>query len=226
MFRDRREAGQRLAEHLVAYRSDPNVVVVGLPRGGVPVAREVATVLGAPLDVIIVRKLGVPRQPELAMGAIGEGGARYVDEDLVRRMGVSSASVAAVEQQERSELESRAQLFDICRPGVTLGGRVVIVVDDGLATGSTARAACQVARAAGARRVVLAVPVAPSDWAQRLREVADEHVAVETHRRFRAVGLHYRDFSPTSDDEVVECLRSVAEQRAVQDPPEEPWPTG
>lgn len=214
MFRDRREAGQRLAEQLLAYRNAPDVVVVGLPRGGVPVAREVATMLGVPMDVIVVRKLGVPFQPELAMGAIGEDGARYVDEDLVRRTGVSAAEVEAVEQLERSELEWRSHRFRTGRPGVSLDGRVVIVVDDGVATGSTARAACHVARAAGARRVILAVPVAPSDWAERLHDAADEYVAVETHSRFGAVGLFYGDFSQTTDDEVIECLRSVAEQRS------------
>lgn len=160
MFRDRREAGQRLAEQLLAYRNDSDVVVVGLPRGGVPVAQEVAVMLGVPMDVIVIRKRGVPFQPELAMGAIGEDGARYVDEDLVRRTGVSAVEVEAVEQRERSELEWRSHRFRTGRPGVSLDGRVVIVVDDGVATGSTARAACHGARAPGARRVILAVPVA------------------------------------------------------------------
>lgn len=217
MFRDRRDAGQQLAERLLEYRHDQDVVVVGLPRGGVPIARAVATTLGVPMDVIIVGKLGVPVQPELAMGAIGEDGARYIDNDLVRRTGVSAEEVAAVEQRERRELERRSHRFGTGRPRVALDGRVVIVVDDGVATGSTARAACQVARAAGARRVVLAVPVAPSDWAQRLRDAADEYVAVETHRHFGSVGRFYGNFSQISDDEVISCLRSTAEQRRSAD---------
>ena len=206
MFTDRRDAGRQLASRLAHYGQDPNVVVVGLPRGGVPVAYEVATALDAPLDVIVVRKLGVPFQPELAMGAIGEHGARYVDTDLVDRTGVSDEQFEAVERREREELEWRSHRFRAGRPSRSLAGRVVIIVDDGVATGSTARAACHVARAAGASRVVLAVPVAPSDWADRLHDVADEYVAVETHWRFGSVGLFYRDFAQTSDAEVIECL--------------------
>jgi putative phosphoribosyl transferase len=206
----RRDAGRQLAVLLSHYRADPNVVVVGLPRGGVPVADEVAAALEAPLDVIVVRKLGIPFQPELAMGAIGEHGARYVDTDLVERAGVSAEQLAEVERREREELEWRSHRFRAGRPSESLAGRVVIIVDDGVATGSTARAACHVARAAGASRIVLAVPVAPSDWAERLHDAADEYVAAETHWRFGSVGLFYRDFSQTSDEEVIECLRSAS----------------
>ncbi len=213
MFKHRRDAGRQLASCLSHYRDDPNVVVVGLPRGGVPVADEVATALDAPLDVIVVRKLGIPFQPEVAMGAIGEHGARYVDSDLVARAGVTAEQFAEVERREREELEWRSHRFRAGRPSESLLDRVVIVVDDGVATGSTARAACHVARSAGASRVVLAVPVAPSDWAERLHDAADEYVAVETHWRFGSVGLFYRDFAQTPDAEVIECLRSATERR-------------
>jgi len=212
MFENRTDAGQRLAAELLHFRDDQRVIVVGLPRGGVPVANEVAEALGAPMDVIIVRKLGVPFQPELAMGAIGEHGVRYVDSALVERAGVSAAQLGEVETREREELEWRSHRFRAGRPSAPLAGRIVIVVDDGVATGSTARAACQVARAAGAERVVLAVPVAPSDWAERLHDTADEYVAAETHWRFGSVGLFYRDFAQTSDAEVIEILRAAAER--------------
>lgn len=217
MFKHRRDAGRQLASCLSHYRDDPNVVVVGLPRGGVPVAGEVAAVLHAPLDVIVVRKLGIPFQPEVAMGAIGEHGARYVDSDLVARAGVTAEQFAEVERREREELEWRSHRFRAGRPSVSLLDRVVIIVDDGVATGSTARAACHVARSAGASRVVLAVPVAPSDWAERLHDAADEYVAVETHWRFGSVGLFYRDFAQTPDAEVIECLHSAAERRHADD---------
>jgi len=208
-FIDRADAGRRLAtllEHLP--RSD--VVVVGLPRGGVPVAFEVARALGAPLDVIVVRKLGVPFQPELGMGAIGEGGARVVDERVVVAAGVSAEEFAAVEVRERAELERRVRRFRGERPPVSLAGRTVVVVDDGIATGSTARAACQVARAQGAARVVLAVPVAPPASIATLRRDADEVVCLETPARFFAIGQFYKDFTQTSDDEVVALLERAA----------------
>ena len=210
MFTDRTEAGRRLADRLSHLREQPDVVVVGLPRGGVPVAAEVAESLGAPLDVIVVRKLGVPFQPELALGAIGEDDVRVVNDDLVRMAGVTDDEIAEVEARERIELDRRAEQFRRGRTRVRLTGRVVVVVDDGVATGSTARAACQVARAEGAARVVLAVPVAPTDWTDRLGDVADELVAVDTPAYFMAVGQHYRDFDQTTDDEVIHCLDRVA----------------
>ena len=168
-------------------------------------------VLDAPLDIILVRKLGVPFQPELAMGAIGEGGVRFISEDLVRSIGVSAVQIAAVERRERAELQARSDRYRAEHPGVSLRDRVVIVVDDGVATGSTARAACQVARAADARRVILAVPVAPPDWVEHMGDVADEYVAVATPRHFGSVGTFYDDFSQTSDDEVAACLHSAGD---------------
>jgi putative phosphoribosyl transferase len=205
VFRDRIDAGRQLAA-LLSHLRDQNVVVVGLPRGGVPVAEQVALALNASLDVILVRKLGVPFQPELAMGAIGEGGTRFVDHDIVHRARVSSEELSAVEARERSELERRARLYRTDRFRIPLTGRVVVVVDDGIATGSTAKASCAVARAAGARRVVLAVPVAPPDWTRRLAGAADEYICVSSPRSFSAVGQFYGDFGQTSDDEVTACL--------------------
>ena len=205
-FRDRRDGGRQLADRLL-HLAGEDVVVLGLPRGGVPVAAEVAARLGAPLDVIMVRKLGVPFQPELAMGAIGEGDVRVLDEEVVRVTRVTTEELRGVEGRERLELERRAHVFRGGRPRVPLAGRTAVVVDDGVATGSTARAACLVARAQGAARVVLAVPVAPAGWEARMGGVADELVAVATPEGFMAVGQFYADFHQTSDDDVVRLLR-------------------
>ncbi len=204
-FVNRVDAGRRLAERLRHLAGEP-VVVLGLPRGGIPVAFEVARALGAPLDVIVVRKLGVPDQPELAMGAIGEDGIRVLNDEVISITRVSAQELAAVEARERAELERRARRFRGDRPRRSLEGRTAIIVDDGIATGSTARAACQVAQAHGATRVVLAVPVAPPGWASRLAGDADELIALETPEPFFAVGQFYEDFSQTTDDEVVSYL--------------------
>jgi putative phosphoribosyl transferase len=211
-FVDRAAAGRRLAQQL-AHLSGDDVVVVGLPRGGVPVAAEVAQALGAPLDIIAVRKLGVPFQPELAMGAIGEDGARVLDEEVIRVYGISPAEIETVEARERLHLERLVQRFRDGRAPTPLAGRVVVVVDDGIATGSTARAACHVARAQGAQRVVLAVPVAPVGWRDRLTGTADELVSVSTPDPFSAVGAHYADFTQTTDEQVIDCLRRAAVTR-------------
>jgi putative phosphoribosyl transferase len=213
-FRDRAEAGAALAERLSHLRASRDVVVVGLPRGGVPVAEAVAAALDAPLDVIVVRKLGVPFQPELGMGAIGEDGVRVLNPEVVRISGVGDDEIAAVEARERAELERRAQRFRAGRERIPLAGRTVVVIDDGIATGSTAKAACEVARAEGAARVVLAVPVAPADWTERLAGAADELVAVATPEPFYAVGQFYDDFSQTTDAEVVASLRRAAARRS------------
>lgn len=204
-FNDRDQAGHRLAARLSAYASD-DAVVLGLPRGGVPVAEHVAKALGAPLDVILVRKLGVPSHPELAMGAIGEDGICTINEEVIDLAHVTPSELLEVEAKERLELERRAQSLRSHRSMIDLTGKIAIIVDDGLATGSTAIAACEVARAHGAKHVVMAVPVAPIDGASRLKRYADEFVSVETPARFDAVGLHYRNFEPVTDDEVTEIL--------------------
>jgi putative phosphoribosyl transferase len=208
-FLDRSDAGRRLADRVLHLRGE-DVVVLGLPRGGVPVAAEVARALGAPLDVILVRKLGVPVQPELGMGAIGEGGIRIINADVVAIAHVTDAEIATVEQRERAELDRRARRFRGERRRTPLTGRIAIIIDDGIATGSTARAACQVARAQGAVRVVLAVPVAPPSARSALAADADEVICLETPRHFLAIGEWYQDFSQTSDQEVVSLLRRAA----------------
>jgi putative phosphoribosyl transferase len=213
-FVDRVDAGRRLADRLQHLRGQ-DVVVLGLPRGGVPVAFEVAQALDAPLDVIVVRKLGVPFQPELGMGAIGEDGVRIINHEIVQLGHVTDAELAEVEQRERAELERRARRFRGDRPRVALAGKTAVVVDDGIATGSTARAACQVARAQDASHVVLAVPVAPPGWTARLGGVADELVCLETPEPFFAIGQWYADFSQTADEDVVDCLDRHATAPAV-----------
>ncbi|MFJ8883877.1 phosphoribosyltransferase family protein [Streptomyces sp. NPDC102402] len=205
LFTDRTDAGRRLAQAL-GHLETRRPVVLGLPRGGVPVAYEVARALGAPLDVIVVRKLGVPSHPELGFGAIGEGGVRVVSDEIVRHAGVREKDLASVERAEEAELLRRARAYREGRPRLALKGRAVVVVDDGVATGATARAACQVVRAQGAAHVVLAVPVASPDAAARLREDVDEVVCLSTPGLFSAVGEWYRDFSQTSDEEVVALL--------------------
>jgi putative phosphoribosyl transferase len=206
-FTDRRDAGRQLA---VAVRDairerENEVVVLAMPRGGVPVAAEVATALRAPLHLVMVRKLGVPDQPELALGAIGEGGARYVDGGLARRFGVTPAALAVVEQRERLELERRERRYGDSARRPSLKGKVAVVVDDGIATGATARAACRAARGLGASTVVLAVPAAPSNWRQSLVGEADVLVAVG-EADVPAVGFWYDDFGQVSDDDVVRLL--------------------
>lgn len=207
LFTDRTDAGQRLAEAL-RHLAGEKPVVLGLPRGGVPVAAAVATALGAPLDVIVVRKLGVPYHRELAFGAIGEGGVRVINDDVVRRGGLNPADIATVERAEQAALVRQAEQFRDDRPRLALEGRTAIVIDDGIATGATASAACQVVRAQGAARVVLAVPVAPADTVAWLRTQVDEVVCLSTPVLFSAVGEWYRDFSQTSDEEVLALLKA------------------
>ena len=203
MFVDRAEAGERLAP-LLAHLRDRDPVVLGIPRGGVPVAAAVARALDAPLDIVVVRKLGAPAHPEFGVGAVGEDGVRVLDEAVVRSLGVTG--IEAVESRERAEVTRRAALYRRGGRRLDLTGRTAIVIDDGVATGSTAMAACRVTRALGAGHVVLATPVAPRGWSATLHGEADELVAVETHSPFHAVALWYTDFRQTSDDEVIAAL--------------------
>ncbi|MBT2365538.1 phosphoribosyltransferase [Streptomyces sp. ISL-10] len=210
-FVDRRDAGRQLAARLKEFERD-EPVVLGLPRGGIPVAAEVARALNAPLDVCLVRKLGVPYQPELGMGAIGEGGVRVINDDVVRGARVAPEDLAQVEAREQVVLEERARRYRGQRQPVPVEGRTVVLVDDGIATGSTARAACRIARARGPARLVVAVPVAPQDWTSRLGKEADDLVCLGTPREFFAIGQFYADFAQTDDSEVVECLEQAAQR--------------
>ena len=216
-FTDRADAGRRLAEHLLAQRrpwTADDAVVLGIPRGGVPVAVEVAQALGLPLDVLVVRKLGVPYQRELAMGAVGEGGVRVLNEEVLRASGLGGAELTAVERTETREVEERCARFRAGRPAVPLRGRVAVLVDDGVATGSTLRAACRIARAHGAAGVVVAVPVASVEAVRLLRAEADDVVVLSVPAWFSSVGQWYDDFEQVSDETVVRLLaeRPVARE--------------
>jgi putative phosphoribosyl transferase len=213
IFRNRQDAGRQLAERLAPGYRGQDAVVLGLPRGGVPVAAEVAQLLDLPLDVLVVRKLGVPFQPELAMGAVGEGGVLVVNEQVLRVAGVHERELALVEERERLEVARRAERFRGERAALELEGRIALLVDDGIATGATARAACRVARAAGASKVVLAVPVAPADTVTMLRQDADEVVCLQSPAVFSAVGQWYDDFAQTTDEQVARLLHEAATRR-------------
>ncbi len=205
-FANRRDAGRQLAAKLEAYAGRGDVVVLALPRGGVPVGYEVAHALGVPLDVLTVRKLGVPRQPELAMGAIASGGAMFLNHSILLATGVSDASLHAVEARERAELERREKLYRGARPLPEIRGKTVIVVDDGMATGASMHAAVLALRSLQPAHIVVAVPVASAEAARRLDEAVDAFVCGLTEAGFRAVGQLYRDFDPTTDEEVCGLL--------------------
>jgi putative phosphoribosyl transferase len=205
-FHDRHDAGRALATLLRKYANRRDVLVLALPRGGVPIGAEVATALDAPLDVFVVRKLGLPWHEELAMGAIASGGIRVLDEDLVRVAGVSAPDLADVTDLEMAELKRREHQFRGDRPFPELGGKVVILVDDGLATGSTMRAAVEALRARRPARIVVAVPVSAPETCDAFRALVDEIVCAITPEPFHAVGLWYEDFSQTTDEEVHELL--------------------
>jgi putative phosphoribosyl transferase len=207
VFRDRRDAGRQLADVLAGrYAETPNVVVLALPRGGVPVGYEIAARLGAPLDVLIVRKLGVPGHEELAMGAIASGGVQVIDYRLVRLVGASETELARIVDRERLEVVRRERLFRGDRPPLDVTGRTVIIVDDGLATGATMLAAIKALRTRGPGRVVVAVPVAAPEACRTLRAHVDDTICLATPDGMRAVGLWYEDFEQTSDGEVRELL--------------------
>lgn len=209
-FRGRREAGGVLAQHLTAYANRPDVLVLALPRGGVPVAHEVAQALRAPLDIFLVRKLGVPGHEELAMGAIATGGVRVLNEDVIQALEIPPPLVDSVARREEQELARRAALYRGDRPPLDVQGKTVILVDDGLATGSTMRAAICALREKGVARIVVAVPVGAPFVCEDLAEDADEVICAMSREPFFAVGLWYEDFTQTSDREVRELLQAGA----------------
>jgi len=213
LFRDRRAAGRLLATKLARYAERPDVVVLALPRGGVPVAYEVAQALDTPLDVFVVRKLGLPGHEELAMGAVATGGVRVLNEPIVRGLSIPDEVIEAVAAREQAELARRERLYRGDRPPLDVRGRTVILVDDGLATGATMQAAIQALRQLHPARIVVAVPTAALETCDALRAKADDVVCAVTPDPFYAVGLWYEDFSQTSDDEVRELLARSAQTR-------------
>ena len=211
VFKDRADAGRQLARQLVGFADRPDVIVLGVPRGGVSVAFEGATALHAPLDVFLSRKLGVPGQPELAFGAVAAGGGRYLDEGLVRSLGISSAEVERITVEVRHELDRRAALYRGARPPLQIADRIVILVDDGMATGASIYAAVQALRQMQPASLIVAVPVAPpATWAW-LRKFVDEIVCLYLPDKFLAVGEFYEDFTQVEDAEVIEMLRRAEE---------------
>ncbi|MGH7510309.1 MAG: phosphoribosyltransferase [Gemmatimonadales bacterium] len=216
LFNDRSQAGRELASRLSKYADQPDVIVLALPRGGVPVAYEVARALRAPMDVFIVRKLGVPGHEELAMGAVATGGVRVLNEQVVRGLRIPDYVIDAVANWELQELQRRERLYRGNRPPPDVRDKTVILVDDGLATGSTMLAAVQALRKQGPARIVVAVPVAAGDTCELLKEQVDDVVCAVTPEPFYAVGLWYQDFSQTTDEEVRELLERTAAEMSVR----------
>jgi predicted phosphoribosyltransferase len=215
LFQDRRDAGRVLAEKLRAYADRPDLIVLALPRGGVPVAFEVAEALHAPLDVFLVRKLGLPGQEELAMGAIATGGVLVLNEELVEALNIPEGVIREAAREEQRELERRERAFREDRPAPDVRGRTVILIDDGLATGSTMRAAVAALRKMDPHRIVVAVPVSAPETCDEFRDEVDDIVCAETPEPFFGVGRWYEDFTQTSDDEVRELLARASGQHAV-----------
>jgi putative phosphoribosyl transferase len=209
-YQDRTEAGRLLAERLAKYKNRPDVVILALPRGGVPVGFEVSQALNAPLDVFVVRKLGVPGQEELAMGAIASGGVRVLNEDIVQMLRIPDEMIEATVAKETEELERRERLYRGDRPGLDARGRVAILIDDGLATGSTMRAAAMALRRHLPSRIVVAAPVAAGSTCDELSNEVDEVICAETPEPFYAISIWYRDFTQTTDDQVRELLSQSA----------------
>lgn len=212
VFEDRADAGRQLAERLASYAGQPGVLVLGIPRGGVSVAAVVAAALGAPIDVFVARKLGVPGHEELAMGAVASGGVVVTNDEIVQAFAVSGSQLSRVKAESEREVRRRELQYRGDRPPLDLHGTTVILVDDGIATGSTLRAAVSALRVQGAKRVVVAAPVAAIDSLVRLERVADEVVVLETPARFYAVGAWYRAFPQLRDDEVRALLEGAAER--------------
>jgi putative phosphoribosyl transferase len=213
LFADRADAGRQLAEALSAYGDNPNVIVLALPRGGVPIGYAVARRLRAPLDVYVVRKLGVPGHEELAMGALASDGTCVVDEELIESLGIAEPAVEAVVERELGELRRRDAAYRGARPEPDVAGKIVIIVDDGLATGATMRAAATALRTRRPAAIVAAVPVAARRTCASLRSVAERVVCVETPEPFHAVGLYYQNFEQTTDEEVGRLLAQAAAER-------------
>ncbi len=207
IFDDRVDAGRQLAAKLGAYAGRKDVIVLGIPRGGVPVAFEVARALKAPLDIFLSRKLGVPGQEELAFGALATGGVRVLDRDLIAQVGISEREIDQIAASVKKELERRARVYRGLRPALNVKGKTVLLVDDGIATGSSMLAAINALRQMEPARLVVAVPVAPYDTCKRLRSVVDELVCVDTPETFYAIGQFYGDFSQVRDEEVTELIR-------------------
>jgi putative phosphoribosyl transferase len=213
VFRDRTEAGRLLARELKAYENSKDVQVLGIPRGGVPVALEIALQLHAPLDVFIVRKLGVPGQEELGFGAIASGGVRFLDDEIVKAVGISALEIESIAAMEEQELARRERAYRGGRPTLNVEGHTVILVDDGIATGSSMQVAINALRQLKPARIVVAVPVAPASTCQRLRPEVDDLICIHMPESFYAIGEFYEDFAQTSDQEVTEAIRrSIHEQ--------------
>jgi putative phosphoribosyl transferase len=218
IYRNRIDAGRKLAQELVHYKDQPNVIVLALPRGGVPIGFEVAQALHAPLDIFLVRKLGVPGHEELAMGAIASGGVRVMNEQVMRMLPIPQKTVEAVAAEEERELARRERLYRDGRAAPDVRGKTVILVDDGLATGSTMRAAVMALRQLGPERIVVAVPVGSPDTCEEFQREADEAVCASTPDPFYAVGYWYADFEQTTDEEVRELLARAAESFHASEP--------
>ncbi len=215
LFENRRDAGQKLAQKLLKYVHQPQVIVLGLPRGGVPVAFEVAKALHAPLDIFLVRKLGVPGQEELAFGAIASGGVRVLNQSLIRSLEIPPQVIAAITQQEQQELERRERAYRGNRPKPNLLNRTVLLVDDGLATGASMRAAVVALREQHPARIIVAVPTAATEACAEFAKIVDEMICAETPDPFWGVGMWYYDFAPTSDEEVSALLEEAQGMRVV-----------
>ncbi len=206
IFEDRTDAGKKLAKQLTEYKDKKDVIVLGLPRGGVPVAYEVAKTLHAPLDVFIVRKLGVPGQPELAMGALASGGVRVMNDNVIRQSGVSEKQIEEIVEQERQILKEREEIYRQTRPNVEIAGKTVLLVDDGLATGASMRAAVSALQELNPEKIIIAVPTAPADTCEDFKSQVDQVVCLRNPSPFWGVGGSYQNFSQTSNEEVRELL--------------------